>query len=297
LKSKLLYSYAFFLAVYSAFVLLPKPDPVTLHQYHLSPTGLRLIDLTIIIILAGTWFAGFYGYAKLQKYTELIRGTKDGEQVAKLAKGMFILVMWLPVSSVSSAILNYVALKHVSWLPAIKVIENYINLLLPLVGFIFICLGARGLSNLVRQCPSFLTSNILIILLIYIGLIYFRLVATTHHRASVYHESIWLILTTLVAPYLYMWYLGALATVYLYLYQAKVAGVVYRKSWRLLAIGLGWLIVTSIGFQYLTTLTARLANLSIYWLLVIVYSALLVLSVGFVLIALGTKKLQKIEEA
>ena len=297
LRSKLFYSYLAFLIIYSGFILLPAPARATLAQYRVSVLGLRIIDLTIILILAGIWFAGFYGYAKLLAYSRLVQDDKDGKQVARLTKGIFLLVMWLPVSSVTSAVLNYIVMKHPGLLPAVTVINNYISLLFPLFGFVFISVGARGLSALVRQRPSYRATNALPILLIYIGLIYYRLVATTPNRNAVYHMSIWLILITLVAPYIYMWFMGVQAVYEIYRYQRKVAGIVYRKSWDLLALGLGWLIVVSIGFQYLTTLSARLSRLNIYWLLAIVYSLLLVLSIGFVLIAIGTRKLQRIEEA
>jgi hypothetical protein len=296
LRSRLFYSYIFFLIIYSGFILLPAPAPATLLQYHVSALGLRLLDLTIILILAGIWFAGFYGYAKLQMYTGLIRGGKDGKQVTKLTKGIFLLVMWLPVSSVISAILNYLAVKRPGLLPAVAIINIYVNLLFPFLGFFIISQGARGLSELVRQRPTFRASNALAVIVIYIGLVYYRLVATTDHRTAIYHMPIWLILIAVVAPYVYMWSIGLLAAYEVYLYRQKVAGIVYRKSWSLLALGLCWLIVVSIGFQYLTTLSARLGHLSIYWLLVIVYSLLLVLSVGFVLVALGARNLQKIEE-
>ncbi len=296
IRSKLFYSYLLFLIVYSGFILLPAPSPIILLQYHVSTLALRIIYITIIILLAAIWFAGFYGYAKLRNYTLLIKDDADGEQVAKLLKGIFLLVMWLPVTSVISAVFNYIASKHTGLLPAATIIENYISLLFPLVGFILISLGARGLSQIVRWRPTFNEANVLAVLLIYIGLIYFHLVASTPNRDTVYHMSVWLILTTLVAPYLFMWYLGFMATFGIYHYHQKVKGAVYKKSWSLLALGLGWLILMSIVFQYLTSLSARLSHLSIYWIVAILYSLLLVLSVGFVLIAIGTRKLQRIEE-
>jgi hypothetical protein len=297
LRSKLFISYIVFIIVYAGFILLPVPAAATLAQYKVSVLGLRLIDLTIILIVAAIWFAGFYGYAKLHTYSGLIKGDKDGKQVAKLTKGIFLLVMWLPVSSVISAVLNYFSMKHPGLMPAAIIIKNYVNLLFPLAGFIFISRGARGLSELVRQRPSYLAANAWILSLTYVGLVYYRLVATTYHRADVYHMPIWLILTTLVAPYVYMWSIGLLAVYEIYHYRRKVKGVLYRKSWDFLALGLGWLVLASIILQYVTTLSAHLAHLNIYWILLIVYSLLLLLSVGFVLIAIGTRKLQRIEEA
>lgn len=296
LRSKLFYAYLISILVYAGFVILPAPQQAVLFQYNLSATDLRVIDLTIILLMAAIWYAGLYGFAKLNTYTKLIRKEKDGRQAAKLTRGVFFLVIWLPVSSTLSAILNFAAARHPGALPAITVIENYVSLALPLLGFIFIGAGANGLTGLIRQRPSYRVIHALIILLIYISLVYTHLVVTTSGRDTVYHLSLWGILLTLVAPYIYMWFTGLIAAYQIYRYQQKVMGIVYRKGWALLGFGIGWLIIMSIGFQYLNTLTVHLRELSIYALLAIVYSVLLVLAVGFVLIALGARRLQKIEE-
>lgn len=296
LRSKLFYAYVAFLLVYAGFVLLPAPQQAVLLQYHLSATGLRLIDLTVVLILAVIWFAGFYGFAKLNSYTSLIRQEKDGKQIAKLTKGVFFLVLWLPVSSTLSAILNFAAAKHPGMLPASTIINNYVSLLIPLIGFIFISEGAYGFSGLIRQRPSSRVMHGLAIPLIYIGLIYSHLVITTTGRDMVYHLSLWWVMLTLVAPYIYMWLIGLVATYQIYYYRQKVTGIVYREGWTFLALGICWLVVLSIGFQYLTTLTVHLRHLSIYALLALIYGLLLVLATGFILIAFGARKLQKIEE-
>jgi hypothetical protein len=297
LRSKLFYGYVASLFIYSCFALLPKPDVLVLAQYNVSVLGLRIIYATIILLLAAIWFAGFYGYSKLNSYARIIKKEKDGKQVAKLSGGLFLLALWLPISSVVSVILNYFARKYPGILPAVVIFNNFINLLLPLGGFLYISKGARGLSELVRRRPTYAASQILIIAVIYLGLIYLHLVDTTTSLTEIYHMPNWLVLLTLVAPYVYMWFIGLLAAYEIYLYRRKVAGIVYKKSWGYLAFGLAWLIVTSVSFQYITTLTPHFSKLSIYWLLAIIYSMLAVLSVGFILIAIGARKLQRIEEA
>lgn len=282
--------------MYSCFVLLPEPQPATLLQYDVSAAGLRIIYATLILLLAAIWYGGFYGYAKLRAYAQLVGTGKDGKHVLKLTQGVFLIVMWLPVTAVVSAILGFIALRHAGLLPAVTIIDNYLNLLLPLLGFSFIGLGARGLSELVRRRPTYAMINLLAILTTYIGVIYYHLVVTMPDRAAYYHLPGWLILVTLAVPYIYMWFIGLLAVYEIYGYQRKVAGIVYRQSWNLLALGLGWLIVMSIAVQYLSTLAVRLNEWSIYSVLAFLYSLLLLLGVGFVLIALGARKLQKIEE-
>lgn len=296
LRSKLFYTYIIFLLVYAGFTLLPKPSPAILLQYHVSPLWLRIIDLTIILLLAGIWYVGFYGYVKLLEYTRLIESNKDGRQLEKLSKGVFLLVMWLPISSTLSVIFNYAAMRHPGWLSATTITENYINLLLPLVAFVFIGRGAHGLMPIVKQKLTYGAINSLGIVLLYIGFTYYHLVATIPNRHNMYHLHIVLLLITVVVPYVYMWFVGLFAVFELYRYSKKVSGVVYKKSWELLGMGIGWLLILTIVMQYLTTLSAHLVHLSIYWLMVIVYALLLVLSVGFVFIALGANRLRKIEE-
>jgi len=55
-------------------------------------------------------------------------------------------------------------------------------------------------------------------------------------------------------------------------------------------------ILTSITLQYVTTLTDRLTHLRISAVLIILYLLLIMLALGYVMIALGAKKLRKIEE-
>jgi hypothetical protein len=296
LKNKLIFSYVFFVVAYSCFVIIPSITHATLLKYKVSSTGLRLIDATIIVILACIWFAGFYGYYKLRSYSLLIYKEKDGKNVTKLCRGLLLLVLWLPVSSLVSVILKYLALKHPGLLAVTTIVNNYVNLIISFLGFILIGIGARGLSKLVKQRHSYRTTNIFAMLLIYVGLVFVHLVLSTNNRVLIYHLSTWLLLLTIVAPYIYMWYIGLLATYEIYYYRKKVEGIVYKQSWRLLSIGIGWLILMSICFQYLTTLSARLNALSIYWLLGIIYLVLVLLSLGFVFIAIGARKLQKLEE-
>lgn len=296
LRSKLFYSYISFLIIYSLFTLIPAPSRAVLSQYHVSAAALRIIDVTIIVLLAVIWYIGFYGYAKLRSYTQIIQTDKDGKQVTKLTTGIFILVMWLPISMVVAAVLNYFSLRHTGLLAAATIIDNYLSLLLPLAAFIFIGLGAHGLRIMVRQYISFYIINALALLVFYIGAVYQHLVIVTANRNAVYHLPFWLIMLTIIVPYIFMWFIGLAAAYSIYCYSKKVKGIVYKKSWNFVGIGIGWLILTSMGLQYLTSLVAHLAHLSIYWTLAIVYSILIIVSLGFVLIAIGANGLRAIEE-
>jgi hypothetical protein len=63
-----------------------------------------------------------------------------------------------------------------------------------------------------------------------------------------------------------------------------------------LSYGLLGVIAASIFIQYLTSLSGRLLHWHLSSLLGLIYLLLIIEAVGFVVIALGAKKLQKIEE-
>jgi hypothetical protein len=295
-NQKLFASYVIFLLIYAVFSLLPEPSAITMVRYHLGATDVRLIDLTVIILLAAIWGVGFYGYARLRNYAQMVKKQKDGKHIAAISWGVLFLVLWLPISEDVSAVLSFMTTHYPHWLGAVTIINNYLNLLIPFAGFIFISLGARRLRGLVKQDVTHYLLNLAMLVIAYAGIIYAHLVASTADRTIVYHLSLWLILLTIVAPYLYMWLIGVVAAYDIYHYQRGVKGIIYKQSWNLLASGCGWLIATSIIFQFFAAIFPHLNKLSIYGLLVIVYSLLLVLSFGFILIASGAAKLQRIEE-
>jgi hypothetical protein len=296
-KSKIFYLYVVLVIVYAGLTLL-LPAPIqTLHRYHLSILELRLLDITIIVPLALIWLAGFYGYAKLKTYSMGIRRARDGRHVDKIASGVLLLVLWLPLSSIVANLLHFIAYKHPSTTAATVVIDNYFNLLVPLAGFIVIGIGVEGLARLARLHLIHRSLNILAGILVVVGVFYSYLVVSTDNRLlSLYHLPLAVVLLTLVVPYIYMWYMGLLAAYKLYLYRQKVAGVVYRKSWGLLAFGISAIIGIQIVLQCIVTLTTQLNRLSLGWLLIFIYILLILIAIGYVLIAQGAKNLQKIEE-
>lgn len=283
--------------LYAYFTLSHKVPVSQLHKYHASSLSVDLIRISFVVIAALIWYAGFYGYYKLSNYTRLIRLNKDGKEISKLSKGIFILALWLPITSTTSALMRWLVFSHPSWLTLTTVIQDYISLLFPLFGFIMIGYGSRGLSEIAKHRPSFRATNVLALLVILVGVFYGYLVATTSNRLNnAYQLPVSVVLATLVVPYIYAWFLGFLSVYEIFFYQKKIAGVIYKKYWKFLAIGVGGLIGSSIILQYVTTLSLQLNNLSLNALLIVVYAILLAMSVGFVFISVGARKLQKIEE-
>lgn len=296
-KSKIFYWYTALALIYIGLTLLPSPAAATLSKYHISGTGLRLLDFTLIIPSLIMWFAVAYGYQRLHTYSQLIKGNKDGKQVARLSNGLFVLAIGIPLNSILSSTLALVARHHPSFTAGATIISNYASVLYPLVAFIFISMGARGLVTIAKVRTPLVASNIVMLVGITLGVVFCDLIARSHQDLFVnYHLSYSLVMLTLAIPYLYIWFLGLFAAMDIYFYSRHVAGVVYRHSWNQLALGLGAVIVLDIALQYLSTLSTWLSDLSLPRLLLLLYVLLLLLVAAFIMVALGTKKLIKIEE-
>jgi len=298
IRSKIFYWYAAFVAIFTFISLLPTPARATLTKYHLQPTGLRLLDLTLLIPTFIMWFAVFYGYNKLHRYGQLIKDNHDGKQVTRLADGLLVIAIGLPVVSIVSGLLQLITRHYPGFTAAATIIPDYLTVIYALVGFIFICKAARGLGELSRTHLGFNMLNVVLFVVIVIGVVFCDLIAHSHASLRmVYHMPYELVMLTFAIPYMYIWFLGLFAIAEIYAYSKQVSGVVYRKGWDRLAFGLGSIIVLDILLQYLGTLSSWLNGLSLSGLLLLLYVLLLGLAGAFIVVALGTKELMKIEEA
>jgi hypothetical protein len=289
--------YLLLAALYLAVTFLSPVPHKTLQHYHLTLLAMRFIDLAIVVPLIAIWGAAFYGYFKLSQYARLVKRGDDGKAVRKLSYGVLFLALWLPVSSIISSVLKDVAIVHPNFTTPSVVAHDYLSLLLPLVGFLFISEGARDFSELAKHRPGRRAIYAMGLIIITVGVIYSYLVTNTQNRLNAaYHLDTAMVLITLVIPYIFMWFLGMLASYEIYNYHLRVKGILYSRSLGLLAYGMGAMIITSIFLQYLTTLSSRLSALSLNWILALIYVLLIILAFSFILIALGAKRLQKIEE-
>jgi hypothetical protein len=301
---KVIYSYIVLVVVYLVITFLTHPDPAVIAKYHISTLSLRFLSLSFTIPLMLIWLTALYGFACLKGYSEKIKQDKDGKQVERITNGVMVLAYSLPISAIATGILNNIAQAHHGFLPASVIIGHYIALVFPLVAFLLISRGTRGLMLLVKARSSLAAAHIfgIIFTLVSVGYCYFVLnqgipTHVTTMQKAVYYLPTWLVLLTLVVPYLYTWFIGFMAAYELYLYDQKVSGRLYKKSWRKLSIGLTAIIIMYIVVQYITTLSARLNRLNLSALLIIIYVLLAFISVGYIYIAVGAKKLKSIEEA
>ena len=111
-----------------------------------------------------------------------------------------------------------------------------------------------------------------------------------------YRLPLWLILLTIIIPYLYSWMMGLFAVFEISQYRRVVRGVIYKDGLRLIATGTTCAIIASVALQYLTSSSPYLRLINLNSRLVISYVILITFAIGFILIAIGASKLKKIEE-
>lgn len=285
------------------------PDPTRVAQYNINADQLRLILLTIALPATIIWFAAFYGLVNIGKYAEKIKGTADGKGFQLMAKGLIVLGIGLPLNSVITATLNYgVSVKEISQTTA-TIITTHTAIVFPLIGFIFLLMGSHRLLSIIKKAKKvaavpFEHAMGLSFVLAFISALYVfatftnpaREIAVAPATKPTYGIPDWLILTTIVLPYIFIWGCGLYTALQLRAYQQTVGGRVYKKSLAKLNMGLVAVILTSILMQFLAAASSRFLGWELGAILTLVYVLLAIIAIGYVLIALGAKGLAKLED-
>ena len=227
----------------------------------------------------------------------------QGAAFMKLANGIQLIAIYLPIRSVSKIYLNYLAHLH----PALTMFSNlfitYINIVIPLVAFIMIGVAARKLYFIAKA--KFIVPYLYALMLIFcfIGVTFCYAAFESSKTLS---PSDWLItiqynlpirvqIMTIIIPNLFTWFIGLVAAYDIYLYQTQVKGIFYRKSLKLLSIGLTLEICSSILVQYITIIAASIQRRPTSFMVTILFSVIILTIVAFILIARGVQKLKRLE--
>lgn len=287
--------------VYICTVFLLPTDPATLHKYNLTQTQARLLNLTVVIPLVAVWLSAFYGYITFRNYAESIKTSDDGEVLYKLSTGLMVLAFSLPTLGLVGSVFSYFAVNHTDYLQAGVILRQVLAVGFPLVAFIMISNATELLARQVKHKTNFLQNHRLLALAIIAASSLFSwitisLMDDNAAPRNIYSFPEWVVVLTVIIPYLYLWYRGLTAVYNLVLYRRYVKGHLYKRSFGYLAFGLGAVIVLAILIQIATVLTPQLQRLHFTPLLFIVYGLIALYALGYGMIAVGAKKLTKIEE-
>lgn len=280
---------------------IPKPKKTVLSHYHLSHMGYYELVIPLVVILVIIWFISLYGSLRVKSYARLISNSKDGRGMSHISNGLLIQTITLPLISNISYVLGHIAGDHPRLQPTMTIIVNYISLGLMGLAFIFIFWGSHKLFKLIpgraKQLPYSLWQAVFITASSLYA--YFIIIQPIHHPKDrqVYFLPDWLLVLTISVPYMFFWYLGIRGAYNIFLYRRNVKGTLYRSALSYLAAGIAVVVLGSVVTRIITSLSSRITNLKLTPILIIIYCFLVIIAIGYILIAIGAKKLRNIEEA
>ncbi len=287
---------------YLLFIILLPASHNTMQQYGWAASEYRVVYLIIVIPVLAIWFSAFYGAYRLQSFAEIVKSTPDGYDYANLARGVKWLAWSLPIPSLIAVCLNAIANQSPGFHATAIIIVTYISLLMPLVAFTLISRASRGLLKRAKIHISISDSRGIIFLFVIFGVVFcyltFRHLNFTSYNSSnnPYYLPAWLMVLTVIIPYLYAWFIGLLAAFEIAMLAAKSQGLLYRQALRFCAIGFATVIASSVVLQYISSVTPRTGHLELNYRLLATYTMRIVIGAGFVLLAIGANRLRKIEE-
>lgn len=292
-------------AIYLLEVFFIPPDTATLTKFDISEAKAKLLTLTIALPIIAIWMIGCYVYTRFKSYAESIAGDKDGNAFAIIRAGLLPLFLWLPISVTFSSMATYLYHRHPSWTVPMVIINNYLNLIFIIIGFYLI---HKGTSKLIRMKDDDRASSwkyaanvpLVIISLIFIFLSLnnpARQFPTYDTPIAAYYLPDWLLVATVLLPYILVFYYGFFAVLNLYIFRVRVRGVIYKNAVEYFAKGLLCIVTSIIFIRYLTNLTTIFTNATLKFILLILYLLIVLLLLGFIMLIKSVKKLQDIEKA
>ena len=302
LTTRALQRASFLALIYIALIFLLPPSQAAMRAYHLSTLEYRAILFSVTLPSLVAWLAAFIGYSKLRQYVSSIRETPEGAYFDKLATGCAWLAWSLPLPAIVSLLLSAIANKWPAFYPSSIIASNYLNLFLPLIAFSIIGTASRGLVSQAKLRFSLASVRIIMLLFLAAGVLYCYLtfrqfdltsLGSTHNP---YFLPIWLMVLSVIVPYLYAWFVGLLAAYEITLFSKHIKGVLYRQALGLLAAGLITIIASFIALQYLNGIQPRVGYLLINYQLVLSSIFRIIGAGGFVMLTIGAARLKKIED-
>jgi len=274
------------------------------NAFHFSQLQIALLQITIIIPYAATWWFAAYGLSKLEKYIAFAK--EDNATIIMLLRSFRSGLLWIIVGTVLVALIGGIRsyfMTNTAVLPFFTIVTNYLYVFPQLIGFFLMYRGAMQLQASKEMSEHKHNSSLLTtIVVFFIASIYLYLMATNPTRQfsadrtipATYFLPDILIVLTIALPILASWWFGFSAAFTLsdlipYLTRAELFKGITR-----IAYGIWSIIFTSILIQALLSLGGtRLYSLGIGIILLIIYIFVILQGIGYLFIALGSKSLQK----
>lgn len=291
------------IVIYLVQSLLIPPDKSALLKYGLTVAEANLLELTITIPVIAIWLVAYYGFSRFNTYVRTVKDSAEGAALQRVRNGVLVMALWLPISSVISAITRYLYTRNHDLTAAMVILNNYVNLILTFTSMLLIYQGTKQLAQSNKKIGSWYYGKLLSVFLAAISIFYIYITLANPVRQhpsgdslAAYYLPDWLSLTTVIIPYIFVFYFGFKAVEHVYAYQQHVRGIIYKAALKNIANGIGVTVLSIIGIRYLVSLNNVFNGATLKIVLAVIYGLILLIAIGYISMAIGAKKLQKIEE-
>lgn len=303
-RNKIYLLFAGLALLYLGISLATPTDVATLRHYDITADKARFLKLAILLPYIAIWFAAFFGYSELRKYSDLIKDSRDGRPLSTMADGLMIFALIMPVTAITTATTNYFGASTPRILLVGTILSNYLDLVMACFAMSRVYKGAKGLCGMVPRPTSYgyepvFRSLFLLLVSFYSYLMLSnpaRQFPTAEVKKAAYYLPDFLLVTTIILPYVVIWYFGFQAANYIYTYSKNVPGKLYRKSLLYLAYGVLFIILGRISLRFFSSLSTLFATHSLNLILSVIYAMLVIIAAGYTILAVGARKLKRIEE-
>jgi hypothetical protein len=297
------YVYVAVFALWNVYLYFNLYAPMASNVFHIHPTVLSLLRLSVSIPYLIIWLAAAYSALTVWRYARTIDPSPEATAFYWMAKGIAILLGSLVVSTLLSSIRSYFA-EATDMRPLLTILTNYGYIVPYFIAFVYFARASSRLTLHNQPMPiqasrvALYSIPLMIFIYVLLETIFSnpnRLIAIGPNGATYYLRDSLLVLTVIL-PSLVTWVLGLITALRITSYYQAVRGIIYRQSLSHLAKGIMAVLVGSIILQGVLSLgTQRILFLGLSQVLVIVYAFLLIQLLGFLMIARGANNLAKIE--
>lgn len=247
------------------------------------------------------WLVARMGYTRLKRYIATVKTTSEGRAFAFVARGVFLITAWLPISATVTIIASILFYQQIWFVPYVALFIAYANTLFFGFAYWYIYKGSQNLLHgLGKSAPLSLWANLAYITfaVLFVALILRYPIRLHTIQGTVFNDEVLPVgmqLLTVVLPRLLSWYLGLQAACNIFAYRRYVPGKIYKEMLSNLSAGLAGVVVLSIILRGLQTLNLYIGLLSLQMRLMVLYCTLALLGAGFFFLARGATKLHRLE--
>ncbi|HYF04726.1 MAG TPA: hypothetical protein VEA59_00995 [Patescibacteria group bacterium] len=292
------------LGVWTLFVIVTflSPTDQASSRYGLTPTQINFVRGTIVLPYLFIWLTLLTAIIRFRNYTTLVANSLEGEGFKRMTRVLWLLlgVLILP------PFINLISTYAPQLRKFVVITSQYTSIVLYFLAFwqLYVASGhflntLHTRINYAKKWKPIVVSGMIVLTTFYVRLLFLNPYRTTSADPRIlptYFLPDWLIVLTILLPYIAIWLYGFLGVANILDYSKNVSGNIYRKAFNRIAVGFGIITLLLITLQLLSQVGAFQGRATITVVLILVYIILLIIAFQYLFIAKGAKLLTDIEK-